>query len=330
MTELGVSLPGKLAPAKSVLAQLDALDRELVRPAELHVTEAAGEARVLGAFQRGAGAPAGPPLVRRVSGGATVLVAPGTLHVTLALAHPRVLYPVDARRLLNRYVRPLLRALTKLGAPASYFGRDWVSVAHRPVASVGFAHDARTGRAALEAFIAVRAPFSEPRASFLGKAPASLDEVAGREIDPESLARAVADAYVEAAGGKGVDISARPPPGDLGGDAALRAEPPWAATAAEAIGEVCAGRDAAGRLRLGGDFLASRDAVARVEERVAGVGDGATAGAIGASGAVGAIGAIEAIGAIVDEAFQPPAALEGIRDLASVRDVLVAALARGG
>ena len=65
----------------------------------------------------------------------------------------------DESRLVNRYVRPLLRALTKVGATAHFFGRDWVSVAGRPVAWVGFAHDAGTRRTVFEAVVAVGAPY---------------------------------------------------------------------------------------------------------------------------------------------------------------------------
>src|SRR5205814_4449580 len=67
-----------------------------------------GEARVLGAFERRvAGA------VRRVSGGPSVLVGEGTVHLTIAMPrHDAIDRTCDApAKLLNRYVRPLLRAL---------------------------------------------------------------------------------------------------------------------------------------------------------------------------------------------------------------------------
>src|SRR5687767_6396512 len=120
-------------------------------------------ALVLGAFQRAASAirlvEGGPPLVRRHSGGPTIAAGPGTLHLWLSLPRPDALVPCDAPRLLNRYVRPLLRGLSKLGAPAIYGGRDWVSVARRPVAWVGFAHDEASGASLVEAFIALERPF---------------------------------------------------------------------------------------------------------------------------------------------------------------------------
>jgi hypothetical protein len=81
----------------------------------------------------------------------------------------------------------------------------------------------------------------------------------------------------------------------------------------EVIGPVCAGRDSAGVLRLGGDFMASRDAVARVENKVAALGDATTA---------------DAVGAIVDEAFAPPTAIDGVKDLGSLQRALLGALSQ--
>jgi hypothetical protein len=312
--DLGLRLSGSSDACASVLAGADALDRPLEQDAELTVTEMSSEAFVLGALQRGHGAPEGAPLVRRASGGALVRVGPGTIHVVLALASTSAIFPCDAARLDNRYVRPLLRALTKGGATAAYFGRDWVSVKHRPAAAVGFAHDARTGRAVFEAFVAVVTPFAVPRPSFLGKTPGTLETICVRAFDPAVLARAIADAYVAAAGGTAVELPARSAhPASSEADAALRAEPPWTACVEEVIGPVCAGHDASGVLRLGGDFMASRDAVAHVEASVAAL-PGATR---------------ETVGQIVNDAFRSGgAAIEGVRDLASVRDALFEAQKR--
>jgi hypothetical protein len=305
--DLGLRLPGSSDARASVLAGADALDRPLEREAELTVTEMSNEAFVLGAMQRGYGAPKEAPLVRRVSGGALVRVGPGTIHVVLALASPSAIFPCDAARVNNRYVRPLLRALTKSGAAAAYFGRDWVSVRHRPAGAVGFAHDARTGRAVFEAFVAVRVPFAVARPSFLGKIPGTLEELCDRTFDSAALARGIADAYVAAAGGTAVELPARPALPASEPDLALRAEPPWTSCVEEVIGAVCAGRDASGVLRLGGDFMASRDAVARLEASVAALPQATR----------------EAVGRLVNEAFASGgASIAGVRDLASVRDVL--------
>ena len=92
----------------------------------------------------------------------------------------------------------------------------------------------------------------------------------------------------------------------------LRGDPPWAATRDEAIGVIGAGRDRAGRLRIGGELMVSRDAVTRLEARLADAEDSdaaAIAGAVDAS-----LGAADV-------------ALVGVRSLTSLRDVLVEASA---
>jgi hypothetical protein len=88
-----------------------------------------------------------------------------------------------------------------------------------------------------------------------------------------------------------------------------RADPPWAATREEAIGPIGAGRDAQGRFRVGGDLLVSRDALARLEAAAPGAPD---------------------IGSLVDEILAAPGvALDGVRSLATIRDVIAEALAHG-
>jgi hypothetical protein len=309
---LGVRLPGPTDARAAIADEADGLDRALAFDAELSVTELDTGARVLGMFQRGAGLPPGAALVRRVSGGALVWAGAGTLHVALALASPSTLVVCAPSKILNRYVRPLLRALTKRGAPASYFGRDWISVGHRPAASVGFAHDARSGRTVFEAFVAVREPFSDARSSFLGKAPGTLESICGRSFDAGDLSRAIVDAYAAGADRETHDLLPRAA-ASLAGEEPLDTDPPWAASVEEAIGPVCAGRDRRGVLRVGGDLLASRDAVAALEERVA---------------ALGPTPARDEVGRAVDEALGAPGvALDGVRHLASVRDAILAALA---
>ncbi len=263
---------------------------------QLVVQVPSGEALVVGAFER-----AREGAVRRGSGGASAHVGPGSVWLSLSLPSPDALVPCTADQLLNRYVRPLLRALTKATRlPASYFGRDWISMKHRPVGLVAFAHEAATGRSLFEAFVAVSTPFATTRSSFLGKPPATLEELAGRSLDPATLARTIAEAY----GIADAAVAEEPV-------VAEALEPPWSATREEAIGTIAAGRDASGRLRLGGELMASRDAVHRLE-------DGLTALPEAAS--------MDAIGALVDDAFTTRGAvLFGVRSLASIRDVLVEA-----
>jgi hypothetical protein len=112
--------------------------------------------RVLGAFARraSAGDDVGLVVTRRLSGGPPVVAPAGTVHLVLALPTPDALVPdADAARLVNRYVRPLLRALGRMGVPGRYFGRDTVVAAKQSVAWVGFAHHAGSGASVVEAFV---------------------------------------------------------------------------------------------------------------------------------------------------------------------------------
>lgn len=247
---------------------------------------------VLGAFQRSGDAP--DATLRRPSGGGVVRVGPGTLWMQLALT----LEDVPADKLVNRHVRPLLKALTKVTSkPVSYFGRDWISMAHHPVGFVGFAHDASKGEGLLEAVIAVDEPFVPPsaplRPTFMGKAPKTLGVARDRVRDEVTAAYGLKSSGAPAA-------------------KVVIAEPPWAATLEEAIGIVAAGRDANGRFRIGGELMASSDAVARLE------------GMIPSSMRDTVIDLDQAI----DEAFTTGGAtIFGVRSLASIRDVIAAARA---
>jgi hypothetical protein len=297
-----------LPAATAMRISVDALERALDGDAELTVTQITTDATVVGAFQRHHGLEGAGERVRRISGGPFVTVGPGTLHVLLALAQPSSLVACDPRRIVNRYVRPLLRALAKSGALTHYFGREWISTAHRPVGQVGFAHDSRTGRAVFEAFVALSYPFAPPgRSSFRGKEPTTLERAMERALDRDVVAGRIFAAYASLA--EHCASSTR----EASEQGAVEAwdDPPWAASIDEAIGVVAAGRDVHGVLRLGGDLLASRDALDRVASQVAALPEGAGAAAIGA---------------IVDrELTSESVGLDGIRDLTHVRDVLARA-----
>jgi hypothetical protein len=241
---------------------------------------------VLGAFQRSCDAP--EATLRRPSGGGTVRIGPGTLWMQLALT----LEEVPADKLVNRHVRPLLKALTKVtNKPVSYFGRDWISMAHHPVGFVGFAHVASKGEGLLEAVIAIDEPFvPAPRPSFMGKVPKTL------AVDRDRVLAEVIAAY-------GLESSGAPTA------KVVVEEPPWAAKQEDAIGVVAAGPDAYGRPRIGGEFMASTDAVAKLEAALA--------------------ARATDIDRAVDEAFTTGGAtIFGVRSLASIRDVILAARSR--
>ncbi len=209
-------------------------------------------------------------------------------------------------------MRPLLRALTKAGAPAHYFGRDWISVAHRPVGWVGFGHLRASARTVVEAIIALDTPFDVyARASFDGKTPATLAELGlRRDGHEEDVVRAYAAAF---------DLEPRSMSGEAmassdAAEAAPALDPPWAACVDEAIGPICAGRDVTGRLRVGGELQASTEALRDLEERLS----------------AAARLTPDVVGEAVDAAFGAPhTALLGVRSLASVRDAILAALRHG-
>jgi hypothetical protein len=283
-----------------------ARDAPLADEAELWLGRSDEDAVILGAFQRNTTRAPAPRVVQRGSGGPSVHLGAGTLWVALLLPRADALVACDEAHLVNRYVRPLLRALTKCGALAHFFGRDWISVRHRPAAWVGFAHDRASGRAVIEAFVARETPFAlEPRASFLGKEPGTLAEIVGAPVEETRLAEAIVAAYADAYGRTAIDRG-QLPPGDASEEALLE-EPPWAATVEEAIGLLGAGSDARGHFRIGGDLLVSRDALAALEAALVGASDDDVSAAVDAT--LGAQGV----------------ALDGVRSLTSVRDVILAA-----
>lgn len=319
----------RLAVPAAELAAISrsALDRPLVHAAELVVGVPSDEAVVLGSTQRlsEVAVDVSMRIARRGSCGAEAAVGPGTVWLQLALANPGALVACEPGRLLNRYLRPLLRALTRVGARAHYFDRDWVSASHgsakAPVALVAFAHDSTTGRALVEALVAVSTPFAvRARATFLGKAPLTLRALGvDPDVDAGRVAGAVIDAYASAYGNAGL-------PGDRAFGRILapaselddpRSEPPWAATREEAIGLVGAGRDRDGRVRIGGELMVSRDALARLEREVE---------AASSHGAIDAARLDRAVDALAAENV----AILGVRSLRSLREVIDETLHRTG
>jgi hypothetical protein len=247
----------------------------------LRVRPLAGDAVALGRFQRARSAvdvdalrARGTPVVRRAAGGPALRVGAGMLHVLLRLDAPESLGGVaDVQRAANRHVRPLLRAIESLGAPATFGGRDVILVRGAPVAWIGLAHAARTRATELEAFVGVTSSFAiEPELDlaagsiaprFLGRAPAPLATVLGKPIDEDGFARAVVDAYAAS-----VDVASAVTDEERVAPAERPDldEPPFTAMVEEAIGLVGARWEPERRrVALGGDLGASEDALAALE-----------------------------------------------------------------
>jgi hypothetical protein len=89
-----------------------------------------------------------------------------------------------------------------------------------------------------------------------------------------------------------------------------RTDPPWTATREEAIGIVAAGRDRTGLVRVGGELMASRDVITRLESEIA-----------------AAAGDSARIDRAVDALAAPEVAMLGVRTLRSIRDAIDEALA---
>lgn len=293
----------------------DALDRPLVAPAEVLVALPCDNGVVLGAFQRASelqnsNVGVTGAVTKRGSGGGEFAVATGTVWLQLALSNVGAVTDASPNRLLNRHVRPLLRALTQCGVPAHYFDRDWVSVSKRPIASIAFSHDATSGRAMVEAAIAVSTPFSvRTRASTRGAPTATLAEVMGT-ADRAAVANAILASYTSAYGTNVSVVHAVPLSSSLGND---RNERAWDATCNEAIGSVGAACDEHGSVSIGGEWMISRDAHAKLERELSRL---AQAGRFDDL----------TIGACIDtELAAPGVALFGVRSLQSIREVVLEA-----
>jgi hypothetical protein len=279
--------------------------------AELLVGMPSDEAIVLGAYQRRAevgDAARRLPVFARGSGGGATEVGPGTVWLQLSLGSPGALVDATQDQLLNRYVRPLLRALTRvLKVPASYFGRDWVSAGKHPVALVSVAHECSTHRAMFEAIVAVSTPLSfAERASYAGKPPKTLEDLVGAPLEVQRVAREILEAYATL----GDAVDGWTEAANLRDNDSIEVpdEPAWSAVRSEAIGLLGAGVDCGGKLRVGGELMASRDAMGKLEARIHALSEEAQA---------------DAIGHVVNETLGADGvALFGIRTLTSVRDVI--------
>ena len=175
----GASLTGKAMALGRWQRAEDALDLEAVRESDVEV-------------------------VRRSTGGPTASAGRGILYVALCLRHASAFMTCPPDRVLNRNVRGVLGGLSLSGIPAHYFGREWLSVARRPAAYVGWDR-LPDGRVMLEFFIAVSRPFfpsadlvgypERSEDAFKGKEPVTIAELAEQELDPQTMVRWIAEGH---------------------------------------------------------------------------------------------------------------------------------------
>ena len=199
------SLVDALALSRVVLEQAEE-QRSVVVAASV----VSARAVILGAMQRAARvvdmhacAQASVSVLRRATTGTAAWMGGEGLVLALGLPHVAAI-ETDAtdRTLLNRNVRPFLRAFTRAGAMAHYFGREWISLKKRPAALLGF-DVTRTGGVLIEVIVGLDQSIGLPvelttideRAvdRFQGKNPAGL-----REVLPDVQGHRLADRVLEA------------------------------------------------------------------------------------------------------------------------------------
>jgi len=280
-----------------------------------------GPAVLLGASQRAgrvvrldACASSGTAVLRRATAGTAVYAGGRAIVWALALPHVAALAPdATPRTLLNRNVRGFLKGLSRAGAPAHYFGREWISVRHQPAAVLGF-EATRDGAVLIEVIAGIDAPPALPEAlataeerevdRWRGKAPAALGELLAGE--PVAVAGGVMRAVAQraAAPAHEVEGGAEEEGGEVAPAHAVRRRDdpmPEGFTAGPRrrvpIGWIDTGVDrAGGRVWVGGDVLAPRWALDVIAAGATEVDEAPMEGASVADLVEGAIAARAAIG----------------------------------
>jgi hypothetical protein len=326
-------------PSTSALARGELLAQRTTpqAPVTLYGAVLRGEALVLGAQQRARAAlsPAArrgaSELVRRQTGGVTLGTGDGIVYVALGLHDRSVLMTCPKLRILNRNVRGMLAGLRLAGVAAHYFGRDFLSIDARPGAYVAWDADL-SGRVLLELFVAEGSSYLPPSAAS-GYPARTSDPLRGKTIITlgetsvhargAALVEKIAQGYAD-----GFAVDFRPCAASELADAqteALRvgADPEsddglcWSDPCEDAIGFVQAGvaLDAVGKLqrvRVAGDFFQDRGAPSALERAL-----------------VGVTPRERPVGQAIDTVYaHGPHELEGLRELASLREAILTAAAR--
>jgi hypothetical protein len=262
------------------------LERASSGEAQITASLLEGPAVVLGALQRAgrvidvaACATAGTPVLRRATTGTAAYIGRRAIVWTLALPHVAALHPdATPRTLLNRNVRGFLQGLSRGGAPARYFGREWIAIDHRPAALLGF-EALPDGRILIEVFAGLDASIALP-ASLCADEERAVDRWRGKEPmalaprDPAMIALQVIEAVAARAG---ANLDGAEPPAPLVvappiTDPRDPVPPGLALTERKRapIGWIDAAADVAtGRLWLGGDLLVASFAVRELALAVA-------------------------------------------------------------
>jgi hypothetical protein len=274
----------------------------------------ADEGKFLGAFDRASDTRCdNVPTYRRSTGGNLVHSHPGDLYVAISLPHAAALESCTPGQAINRLVRPLLAVLTRrAGARAAYFGRDWISMNHLPIAAVSMGHDSSSARVWFEAFVSVNTPGSAGWLSFEGREVSCLSAHAKSTLDAASLRTEVDQAYVQRYAPR-IDVW-DPTSDELEGrmhrSTPVTSDSEWLACEEEAVGLVGA-IERENQVQLAGQFMASRDRVDRLNALLA----------------EQSAWTEVTLGELLDQVFATPAMLFGVRSLKTLRDVILRAQA---
>ncbi len=236
-----------------------------------------GDAAALGRYQP-PGRTGHAREVRRLTGGRSTFYGDGILSLSAVMPSSQAWLEekeeLPGPRLLNRYVRGLLAGLRSCGLPATYPGRDFVTVAGRRVAYVTLERTdsgALVFQAVIGATGAYLARDLDPQFPGLSPPPEAtwIEREGG---DPHAL-RALAASYAERFS---LDLFDAPAPQPAGTPPLERALPPYSSGAIpipigqlEAHVELAADGTLA-RLKLAGDWIASSAEVVMLEEALVG------------------------------------------------------------
>jgi len=304
----------------------------LARPPEvatLVVCQLLGQGLLLGRYQRAARCDveavraAGLTLLRRVGGGRALVAGQGTVGVLLAVpAGGAGLLPavVAADKVLNRYVRGLLRGLGLLGAPAHYFGRDFVTADHRQIGRIS-QDGGPDGSVLFEAVVALErnlevAPAlmpgvpTAPAPSATAPAPVALADLTCRLRRFDEVADQLALGYASTYGQerRAIDAPEEAPAPELAPAPVGPVGPAISIPIGVIEAELALDGGTISAARLQGDFIATSFAIAALEAAL-----------------VGCTRDPAALAPRIDGALMAPhAAMLGLRDLASVLAALTA------
>ncbi|MEX2207310.1 MAG: hypothetical protein WEF50_13865 [Myxococcota bacterium] len=251
----------------------------------LVIAELTGDAASLGRFQR-EGRSLAQLELRRLCGGRSTRYGDGIVSVCALAPSPRAWIPEPGRltgpRILNRLVRGVLAGLSRLGVPASYPGRDFVSANGRRLAYVSLSREP-SGVVVFQAVLGVGVPYTteEREPSWPGLPQPPTASSLARERVPLPEFEAIARAFCAGFAGRfSLALDESPPTRDEERAFAAGTRPPLVDPAL--AGLACAGAlatpigdleahvalDAGGRLarvRLRGDWIAAQAELEKLE-----------------------------------------------------------------